>query len=132
MSMIHLYWCGFAPLPGSFSMKNTQRITELFIPFFSLEFFDELFNSKHKTLCTTWRYLSRSDKSDHGPRRLDSCPVKIKVWKVIWILNDPKREKSLLKNIITLPEFNFFPFTFAQRKKIYQVQSRYFIYIIIL
>lgn len=35
--------------------------------------------SKHETLCTTWRYLSRSNKSDRGARRLDSNSVKIKV-----------------------------------------------------
>lgn len=44
------------------------------------------------------------NKSDRGARKLDSNSVKIKVWKVIWILNDPKKEKSLLKNIITLSE----------------------------
>lgn len=93
--------------------------------------------SKHETLCTTWRYLSRSNKSDRGARRLDSNSVKIKVWKVIWILNDPKREKSLLKNIITLPEeFSlFFHLRLCHRKKINnkinQAQSRYIIYIIL-
>lgn len=59
--------------------EKHQTDNETLYFFFFHSFCDELYNSKHETLCTTWRYLSRPDKSDHGARRLDTYPVKIKV-----------------------------------------------------